>query len=92
MKAFVLTFDCYFDSCGSWLNLIGVFQSEDKIQLAIEQTKSKYSETINEYRKHAKRYDKMSDCEIEKEITEHFTITPVNIDEVIDQDLGGYVE
>jgi len=92
MKVFVLTFDCYFDSCGSWINLIGVFQSKDKIQAAIDQTKTEYASTINEYRKHAKRYDKMSDCEIEKEINRHFAITPVNIDEVIDEELGGYVE
>lgn len=42
MKVFVLTFDCYFDSYGSLLKLIGVFQSKDKVKAAIEQTKVKY--------------------------------------------------
>lgn len=42
MRVFILTFDSYFDSCGSSLELIGVFQSEDKVKAAIEQTKVKY--------------------------------------------------
>lgn len=41
MKVFVLTFDSYFDSYGSLLNLIGVFQ----VKAAIEQTKVKYKKT-----------------------------------------------
>lgn len=32
MRVFVLTFDSYFDSCGSSLELIGVFQSKDKVK------------------------------------------------------------
>lgn len=92
MKVFVLSFDCHFDCCGSWIKLIGVFQSEDKVQAAIDQTKAEYVETIDDYRDRASYWNKKSDSEIEKEINEHFTITPVNIDEVIDQDLGGYVE
>jgi hypothetical protein len=42
MRVFVLTFDSYFDSYGSSLELIGVFQSKDKVKAAIEQTKVKY--------------------------------------------------
>lgn len=92
MKVFVLTFDSYFDSYGSLLNLIGVFQSKDKVKAAIEQTKAKYSKTINEYRDYARYYDGMSDSEIEKEINEHFVVKSVEVDEVINQNLGGYVE
>ena len=92
MKVFILTFGSYFDSCGSSLELIGVFQSKDKIKAAIEQTKSEYASTINEYRKHNKKYYKKSDSEIEKEINEHFVVTSVEVDKVIDQNLGGYVE
>lgn len=92
MKVFVLTFDCHFDSYGSLVKLIGVFQSKDNVQSAIEQTKAKYRKTINEYRDHASYYEGMSDSEIEKEINEHFTITPVNIDKITNRALGGYVE
>jgi hypothetical protein len=92
MKVFVLTFDSYFDSYGSLLNLIGVFQSKDKVKAAIEQTKAKYSKTINEYRDHARYYDGMSDSEIEKEINEHFVVKSVEVDKVINRNLGGYVE
>lgn len=92
MKVFVLTFDCYFDSYGSLLELIGVFQSKDKVKAAIEQTKAKYRKTINEYRDHARYYDGMSDSEIEKEINEHFTVTSVEVDKAINRNLGGYVE
>lgn len=92
MRVFVLTFDSYFDSCGSSLELIGVFQSKDKVNAAIEQTKSEYTSTINEYRKYEKKYYKKSDSEIEKEINEHFVVTSVKVDEVINQNLGGYVE
>lgn len=92
MKVFVLTFDSYFDSYGSLLELIGVFQSKDKVKAAIEQTKVKYKKNINEYRDHARYYDGMSDSEIEKEISEHFIVTTVKVDEVINRNLGGYVE
>lgn len=92
MRVFVLTFDSYFDSCGSSLELIGVFQSKDKVKAAIEQTKSEYASTINEYRKYEKKYYKKSDSEIEKEINEHFIVTTVKVDEVINRNLGGYVE
>lgn len=88
MKVFVLTFDSYFDSCGSSLELIGVFQSK----AAIEQTKAKYRKTINEYRDHARYYDGMSDSEIEKEINKHFIVKSVGVDKVIDRNLGGYAE
>lgn len=92
MRIFVLTFDCYFDSYGSLLELIGVFQSRDKVKAAIEQTKAKYSKTINEYRDHARYYDGMSDSEIEKEINEHFIVKSAEVDKVINRNLGGYVE
>lgn len=92
MRVFVLTFDSYFDSYGSLLELIGVFQSKDKVKAAIEQTKAKYRKTINEYRDHARYYDGMSDSEIEKEISEHFIVKFVEVDKVINQNLGGYVE
>ena len=46
MKVFVLTFDSYFDSYGSLIELIGVFQSKDKVKAAIEQTKAKYRKLI----------------------------------------------
>ena len=55
MRVFVLTFGCYFDSYGSLLKLIGVFQPKDKVKAAIEQTKSEYASTINEYRKYEKK-------------------------------------
>ena len=48
--------------------------------------------TINEYRDHARYYDGMSDSEIEKEINEHFIVKSVEVDEVINRNLGGYVE
>lgn len=92
MRVFALTFDCHFDSYGSLLELIGVFQSRDKVKAAIEQTKAKYSKTINEYRDHARYYDGMSDSEIEKEINEHFIVKSVEVDKVINRNLGGYVE
>ena len=92
MRVFVLTFDSYFDSCGSSLELIGVFQSKDKVKATIEQTKAKYRKTINEYRDHARYYDGMSDSEIEKEINEHFIVKSVEVDKVINLYLGGYAE
>lgn len=92
MRVFVLTFDSYFDSYGSLLKLIGVFQSKDKVKAAIEQTKVKYKKTINEYRDHARYYDGMSDSEIEKEISGHFIVKSVEADKVINRNLGGYVE
>lgn len=92
MKVFVLTFDCYFDSYGSLLELIGVFRSKDKVKAAIEQTKAKYRKTINEYRDHARYYDGMSDSEIEKEINKHFIVKSLEVDKVVNRNLGGYVE
>lgn len=92
MRVFVLTFDSYFDSYGSLLELIGVFQSKDKVKAAIEQTKVKYKKTINEYRDHARYYDGMSDSEIEKKISEHFIVKSVEADKVINRNLGGYAE
>lgn len=92
MKVFVLTFDSYFDSYGSLIELIGVFQSKDKVKAAIEQTKAKYRKTINEYRNHARCYNGMSDSEIEKEINKHFIVKSVEVDKVVNRNLGGYVE
>ena len=39
-----------------------------------------------------RKYYKKSDSEIEKEINEHFIVTTVKVDEVVNRNLGGYVE
>ena len=82
MKVYLVYGNTYFDDCGEYINTFGVFSTREKAEAVKKQKEDEYFE--NDQKSYIPELDDRSDVV--------FEIKELEVDETMDEVLGGYAE